>query len=85
MGAILVDPRSVKWGVVLKRWGLKNDSGTGSWTFSLTCGWNEVVEANDWKDGDNIGVWTFRCRGILCFALVPLPPARGRSKTSFLL
>ncbi|KAL1202156.1 putative B3 domain-containing protein [Cardamine amara subsp. amara] len=84
VGAILVDPRSVKWGVVLKRWRLKDHSGIESWTFSLTCGWNEVVEANQLKDGDNITLWSFRCRGILCFALVLLPPAVAHG-TEFLL
>ncbi|KAG7626491.1 putative B3 domain-containing protein [Arabidopsis thaliana] len=69
VGAILVDQRSVKWGVMLKRWELKKESGKGSWNYNLICGWNDVVEANGLKEGDNISVWSFRCRGVLCFAM----------------
>ncbi|KAG7591078.1 B3 DNA binding domain [Arabidopsis thaliana x Arabidopsis arenosa] len=86
VGAILVDPRFEKWGVVLKKWEVGNHSGNVSWNYCLTCGWNDVVKANDLKDGDNIGVWAFRCGGILCFALVPLSftmRSQGRSYLRF--
>ncbi|CAG7891048.1 unnamed protein product, partial [Brassica rapa] len=43
----------------------------GPWNYALVCGWNDVVKANGLKDGDNISLWSFRCRGVLCFALVP--------------
>ncbi|KAG7583293.1 B3 DNA binding domain [Arabidopsis suecica] len=69
VGAILVDQRSEKWGVMLKRWEMKKESGKGSWNYNLICGWNDVVEANGLKDGDNISLWSFRCCGILCFAM----------------
>ncbi|XP_020887089.1 B3 domain-containing protein At3g25182 [Arabidopsis lyrata subsp. lyrata] len=69
VGAILVDQRSEKWGVMLKRWEMKKESGKGSWNYNLICGWNDIVEANGLKDGDNISLWSFRCCGILCFAM----------------
>ncbi|WZZ00869.1 hypothetical protein YC2023_073197 [Brassica napus] len=34
-----------------------------AWNYASVCGW---------KDGDNISLWSFRCRGVLSFALVPL-------------
>ncbi|XP_010501335.1 PREDICTED: B3 domain-containing protein At1g05930-like [Camelina sativa] len=67
VGALLVDQRTKLWGVVLKKFDLKN----GSWDYSLVCGWDDVVKANGLKHGDYISLWSFRCRGILCFALVP--------------
>ncbi|EOA32983.1 hypothetical protein CARUB_v10016313mg [Capsella rubella] len=69
VGAILVDQWSKKWGVMLKRWEMKKDSGRGSWNYNLICGWNDIVEANGLKDGDKITLWSFRCCGILCFAM----------------
>ncbi|CAN6920314.1 unnamed protein product, partial [Brassica oleracea] len=69
LGAVLVDQGIKKWGgVFLKRWEM-----SGSWNYALVCGWNDVVKANGLKDGDSISLWSFRCRGVLCFALVPLP------------
>ena len=50
-------------------------SRDGGWTVLGTTLWfvgNDVVKANGLKDGDNITLWSFRCRGVLCFALVPL-------------
>ncbi|XP_019092298.1 PREDICTED: B3 domain-containing protein At5g24050-like [Camelina sativa] len=69
VGAILVDQWSRKWGVMLKRWEMKKDSGKGSWNYNLICGWNDIIEANGLKEGDNISLWSFRCCGILCFAM----------------
>ncbi|CAH8388154.1 unnamed protein product [Eruca vesicaria subsp. sativa] len=68
VGAVLVDQGTRKWGVFLKRWEMN-----GSWNYALVCGWNDVVKANGLKGGDIISLWSFRCRGVLCFALVPLP------------
>ncbi|ESQ38405.1 hypothetical protein EUTSA_v10029471mg [Eutrema salsugineum] len=79
IGAILVDQRNVKWGVMLKRWEMKKDSGRGSWNYALTCGWNDIVKANGLKQGDIISVWSFRWGGLLCFALVTPPPSIGLS------
>ncbi|CAH8360598.1 unnamed protein product [Eruca vesicaria subsp. sativa] len=69
VGAVLVDQGTKKWGVFLKRWEMN-----GSWNYALVCGWNDVVKANGMKGGDSISLWSFRCRGVLCFALVPLLP-----------
>ncbi|CAE5971606.1 unnamed protein product [Arabidopsis arenosa] len=69
VGAILVDQRCEKWGVMLKRWEMKKESGKGSWNYNLICGWNDIVEANGLKEGDNISLWSFRCCGVLCFAM----------------
>ncbi|XP_010462576.1 PREDICTED: B3 domain-containing protein At1g05930-like [Camelina sativa] len=73
VGALLVDPRSVKWGVVIKRSEMTTCSGNKSWGYCLDCGWNDIVNANEFKVGDNIVVWSFRSRGVLCFALVLVP------------
>ncbi|XP_010480361.1 PREDICTED: B3 domain-containing protein At1g05930-like [Camelina sativa] len=67
VGALLVDQRTKIWGVILKKCDMKN----GSWDYSLVCGWDDVVKANGFKHGDYISLWSFRCRGVLCFALVP--------------
>ncbi|CAA7033269.1 unnamed protein product [Microthlaspi erraticum] len=75
VGAILVDEQNVKYGVMLKRWEMKKDSGNGSWNYALTCGWNDVVTANGLKQNDNISIWCFRWGGLLCFALVTPPPS----------
>lgn len=37
----------------------------GPMNYALVCGWNDVVKANGLKDGDNISLWSFRCRGVL--------------------
>ncbi|XP_010480360.1 PREDICTED: B3 domain-containing protein At1g05930-like [Camelina sativa] len=73
VGAILFDPRSVKWGVVLKRSEMMTSSGKKSWGYYLDCGWNDIVIANELKVEDNIVVWSFRSHGVLCFALVLVP------------
>ncbi|EFH39349.1 hypothetical protein ARALYDRAFT_497170 [Arabidopsis lyrata subsp. lyrata] len=39
------------------------------WNYNLICGWIDVVDANGLKDGDNISLWSFRCCGVLCFAM----------------
>ncbi|VVB06748.1 unnamed protein product [Arabis nemorensis] len=71
VGAILVDQMCKKYGVMFKRWEMKKDTGRGSWNYSLTCGWNDVVKANGLKENDYVSVWSFRWRQVLCFALVP--------------
>ncbi|KFK42929.1 hypothetical protein AALP_AA1G056500 [Arabis alpina] len=68
VGAILVDQMSEKYGVMLKRWEQKN-----GWKYTLTCGWNDVVEANGFEEEDYISIWSFRWRGVLSFALVSAP------------
>ncbi|VVA90139.1 unnamed protein product [Arabis nemorensis] len=78
VGAILVDQMCKKYGVMLKRWEMKKETGRGSWNYSLICGWNDVVKANGLEEGDYINVWSFRWRGVLSFALVPaLSPDNG--------
>ncbi|KAG5391292.1 hypothetical protein IGI04_032833, partial [Brassica rapa subsp. trilocularis] len=67
LGVVLVDQGAKKWGMFLRRWEMN-----GSWNYALVCGWNDVVKANGLKDGDNISLWSFRCRGVLCFAFAPL-------------
>ncbi|KAL1217972.1 putative B3 domain-containing protein [Cardamine amara subsp. amara] len=69
VGAILVDQRCEKWGVMLKRWEMKKERGKGSWNYNLICGWNEVVKANGLKERDDISLWSFRSCGLLCFAM----------------
>ncbi|XP_024016187.1 B3 domain-containing protein At3g25182-like [Eutrema salsugineum] len=85
IGAILVDQRNVKWGVMLKRWEMKKDSGKGSWNYALTCGWNEIVKANGLEQGHDISIWSFRWGGLLCFALVTPPPSMAQSSSSLAL
>ncbi|KAL9292653.1 putative transcription factor B3-Domain family [Arabidopsis thaliana] len=75
VGAILVDQQCKKWGVMLKRWEMKKESGQGSWNYNLICGWNDIVEANGLKEGDNISLWSFRSCGILCFAMEQRSPS----------
>ena len=67
LGVVLVDQGTKKRGMFLRRWEMN-----GSWNYALVCGWNDVVKANGLKDGDNISLWSFRCRGVLCFAFAPL-------------
>ncbi|XP_024010305.1 B3 domain-containing protein At3g25182 [Eutrema salsugineum] len=85
IGAILIDQQNVKWGVMLKRWEMKKDSGRGSWNYALTCGWNEIVKANGLKQGDDISIWSFRWGGLLCFALVTPPPSMAQSSSSLVV
>ncbi|XP_010431183.1 PREDICTED: putative B3 domain-containing protein At3g49610 [Camelina sativa] len=68
---ILVNQRSEKWDLRIKIWVMKKkkDSLKGTWNYSLRHGWNDVVKGNRLKAGDKIRLWTFRCRGVLCFAL----------------
>lgn len=71
VGAILVDQRTTKWNVGFKQWVLTTTSGRSYWSFVLRGEWSGVVVANGLKAGDRINLWSFRCRGILFFALVP--------------
>ncbi|CAD5333395.1 unnamed protein product [Arabidopsis thaliana] len=68
-GTILVNQRFKMWGLRFKIWGMEKDSGHGTLNYILNWDWNDVVKGNSLKAGDNIGLWTFRCRGVLCFAL----------------
>ncbi|EOA36750.1 hypothetical protein CARUB_v10012589mg [Capsella rubella] len=81
VGAILVDQRTKIWGVILKRWDVNN----GGSDYNLVCGWDDVVKANELKHGDYITLWSFRCRGILCFALVPLTMRQRTSSNALSL
>ncbi|CAL9217044.1 unnamed protein product [Arabidopsis halleri] len=76
VGATLVDPWEVKWGVILKKRKMKKNSGKVTLNYAIICGWNEIVEANVLEEGDDISIWSFRRgrNGILCFALVLPPP-----------
>ncbi|KAG7548422.1 hypothetical protein ISN44_As12g036120 [Arabidopsis suecica] len=70
VGTILVNQRFKMWGLRLKIWVMeKKDSGHGTLNYTLNWGWNDVVKGNNLKAGDKISLWTFRCRGVLCFAL----------------
>ncbi|KAG7603967.1 hypothetical protein ISN45_At05g030450 [Arabidopsis thaliana x Arabidopsis arenosa] len=69
VGTILVNQRSKMWGLRFKIWAMEKDSGHGTLNYILNWGWNDVVKGNGLKAGDNISLWTFRCRGVLCFAL----------------
>jgi len=76
VGATLVDPWEVKWGVILKKREMKKYSGKGSLNYAIICGWNDIVEANVLEKDDDISIWSFRRgrNGILSFALVLPPP-----------
>ncbi|CAL9224365.1 unnamed protein product [Arabidopsis halleri] len=70
VGTILVNQRFKMWGLRFKIWVMeKKDSGHGTLNYTLNWGWNDVVKGNNLKAGDKISLWTFRCRGVLCFAL----------------
>ncbi|KAL1209172.1 B3 domain-containing protein [Cardamine amara subsp. amara] len=70
VGTILVNQRSEKWGLRLKIWFMeKKDSGKGTLNYILNWGWNDVVKGNNLIENSKISLWTFRCRGVLCFAL----------------
>ncbi|ESQ33426.1 hypothetical protein EUTSA_v10009706mg, partial [Eutrema salsugineum] len=73
IGAILVDQRNVKVGLMLTRWDMKKNSGGGTLNYALTCGSNDIVKGNRLKKDDDISFWSFRCHNVICFALV-LPP-----------
>ncbi|VYS47761.1 unnamed protein product [Arabidopsis thaliana] len=76
VGATLVDPCEVKWGVFLKKRKMKKDSGKESLNYAIICGWNDIVEANVLEKDDDISIWSFSrgINGILSFALVLPPP-----------
>ncbi|XP_010558867.1 PREDICTED: B3 domain-containing protein At1g32030-like [Tarenaya hassleriana] len=67
----LVDPLHRKWNVVLRRWDMAKDSGNCSSIFVFVSTWNSIVDANGFKEGDPIELWSFRSQGRLCFAFVP--------------
>lgn len=70
VGIILVNQRSEKWGLRFKVWEMKKkNSGNGTLNYILNWGWNDVVEGNGLREGDTISLWSFRWRGVLCFAL----------------
>ncbi|XP_010445631.1 PREDICTED: B3 domain-containing protein At5g38490-like [Camelina sativa] len=69
VGAIFVNQRCEKWGVRFKMWAMEKDSGHGTLNYALNWGWNDVVKGNHLKEDDKISLWTFRWRGVLCFAL----------------
>ncbi|CAL9213878.1 unnamed protein product [Arabidopsis halleri] len=71
VAAFLVDQRTKKWNVGFKQWFMTTDSGSSYWSFVLRGEWSNVVETNGLKEGDKISLWSFRCNGLLCFALVP--------------
>ncbi|XP_010485049.1 PREDICTED: B3 domain-containing protein At5g38490-like [Camelina sativa] len=69
VGTILVNQRCEKWGLRFKLWPMEKETGHGTLNYALNWGWNDVVKGNNLKAKDKISLWTFRCRGVLCFAL----------------
>ncbi|KAL1200349.1 B3 domain-containing protein [Cardamine amara subsp. amara] len=69
VGTILVNQRSQKFGLRIKRYEMKKESGLGTSNYALNYDWNYVVKKNHLEKGSKISLWTFRCREILCFAL----------------
>ncbi|XP_010472283.1 PREDICTED: putative B3 domain-containing protein At5g35780 [Camelina sativa] len=69
VGTILVNQRCEKWGLRFKLWRMDKETGHGTLNYALNWGWNDVVKGNNLKADDKISLWTFRCRGVLCFAL----------------
>ncbi|EOA18465.1 hypothetical protein CARUB_v10007011mg [Capsella rubella] len=69
VGTILVNQRCEKWGLRFKIWAMEKDTGHGTLNYALNWGWNDVVKGNHLKAKDKISLWTFRWRGVLCFAL----------------
>ncbi|KAL9812431.1 B3 domain-containing protein [Arabidopsis thaliana] len=69
VGTVLVNQRFQKWGLRFKIWAMEKDTGHGTLNYTLNWGWNDVVKSSSLKVGDKISLWTFRCRGVLCFAL----------------
>ncbi|XP_010473212.1 PREDICTED: B3 domain-containing protein At5g38500-like [Camelina sativa] len=69
VGTILVNQRCEKWGLRFKLWPMEKETGHGTLNYALNWGWNDVVKGNNLKADDKISLWTFRCRGVLCFAL----------------
>lgn len=70
VGTILVNEKSKMWGLRFKIWVMeKKNSGNGTLNYALNWGWNDVVKGNNLKAGHEISLWSFRCRGVLCFAL----------------
>ncbi|XP_010436366.1 PREDICTED: putative B3 domain-containing protein At5g35780 [Camelina sativa] len=70
VGTLLVNKNSEMWGLRLKLWAMeKKESGNGTLNYALNWGWNDVVKGNKLKAGHEISLWSFRFRGVLCFAL----------------
>ncbi|CAD5333394.1 unnamed protein product [Arabidopsis thaliana] len=69
VGTVLLNQRFQKWGLRFKIWAMEKDTGHGTLNYTLNWGWNDVVKSSSLKVGDKISLWTFRCRGVLCFAL----------------
>ncbi|XP_019087330.1 PREDICTED: putative B3 domain-containing protein At5g35780 [Camelina sativa] len=70
VGAILVNKNCEMWGLRFKLWAMeKKESGNGTLNYALNWGWNDVVKGNRLKEDHEISLWSFRCRGVLCFAL----------------
>ncbi|XP_010436180.2 PREDICTED: B3 domain-containing protein At5g38490-like [Camelina sativa] len=69
VGTILVNQRCEKWGLRFKLWPMEKETGHGTLNYALNWAWNDVVKGNNLKAGDKISLWTFRCRGVVCFAL----------------
>ncbi|EOA11945.1 hypothetical protein CARUB_v10016530mg [Capsella rubella] len=67
---ILVNQWFKEWSLRCKIWVMKKKgSGKRTLNYALNGGWNAVVKGNELKAKDKISLWTFRCRGVLCFAL----------------
>ncbi|EOA18466.1 hypothetical protein CARUB_v10007012mg, partial [Capsella rubella] len=70
VGTLLVNKKCEKWGLRFKIWVMeKPDSRNGTFNYTLNWGWNDVVKGNHLRAGHEISLWSFRCRGVLCFAL----------------
>ncbi|XP_010451163.2 PREDICTED: putative B3 domain-containing protein At5g35780 [Camelina sativa] len=70
VGTLLVNKNSEMWGLRFKLWAMeKKESGNGTLNYALNWGWTDVVKGNRLKEGHEISLWSFRCRGVLCFAL----------------
>ncbi|VFQ91799.1 unnamed protein product [Cuscuta campestris] len=73
--ATLIDPLLGRWGVKLKRWDMGKGVGKrSSVSYAINDGWNKVLKALHWEDGNGDGiivqVWSIRVNGSLWVAVV---------------
>ncbi|VFQ58606.1 unnamed protein product [Cuscuta campestris] len=70
----LIDPLLGRWGVKLRRWNMEKGVGKrSSVSYAINDGWNKVLKALHWENGNGDGivvqVWSIRVNGRLWVAV----------------
>ena len=67
---MLIEPSLHRDTISLRKWEMKNGSGSATSMYVLVGKWNSVAWRNALREDETVQLWSFRINSKLCFALV---------------